>query len=95
MCDHGVRDAGFGDVLERAVEEVAVGFDETEAETLFGVLLHTVFHERALAGAALAEDIYAVVAVGFGEHDRCAEVNGGVRLTAEVEHSGEGAMGSL
>ena len=85
-----ICDTVFRNVVDHAVKQFAVWFDEAEATALLGVLLHTVFEQRAFAGAGLAEDVDAEVAVGFGERHRIAGAFSGVCLGAEVEHSGEG-----
>ena len=72
-----------------------MGFDEAKAKAALGVLLHEVFNQGALASAALAKDVDAVGAVGFGEGNGATEVYGSVCLSAEVEHSEERTMLSL
>ena len=93
--DYGVFDAGFRDVLKDRSSRSRWGSMRQKPRPLLGILLHKVFHEGAFAGAAFAEDVDAVGAVGFGEGNGAAEVNGGVRLTAEVKHSGEGGYGFI
>ncbi len=72
-----------------------MGFDEAKAKALLGILLHKVFQQGALAGAALAEDVDAIGAVGFGEGNRAAKFTVVWVCGAEVEHRGERTMLSL